>query len=362
MNSSVRHNRYSKAAHITGWIIFFSAPLLLSPEGWQFIQDPRSILSLTFRNIILMGLFYFNLLYLTPKFLLAKGPILFFAALLFLVIIISAINFAIHDALVEGVGRHDRPHGAPPFSREYEGMPAPRGPRLMVAGPFFSSLLITSVVASFSTLIVFWKNIIRAKEYEQERSLQKISAELSILKLQISPHFLFNTLNNIRWLVRSKSDQAEPAVVKLSQLLRYVLYQSNQETVSLEKELEHLADYVMLQKMRLPQNDFRYEVIGESNEKVIEPLLLIPIVENFFKHADFSKPGNSILITIESNRIIVTTQNSTLPKSNETDLQASGIGLENIRKRLALHYSGKHLLTFGEAGGVFSFHMELIVS
>ena len=131
-------------------------------------------------------------------------------------------------ALLRGQGILDHP-------RIFLKIPDPG--RLMLASPYFSSLLITALVATASTLLVLWNNWIKAKEDEQERTLQKVAAELSMLKLQISPHFLFNTLNNIRWLVRSKSDNAEPALLKLSQLLRYILYQADANFVSLDKEI-----------------------------------------------------------------------------------------------------------------------------
>src|SRR6185369_11333564 len=102
-----------------------------------------------------------------------------------------------------------------------------------------------------SSLLVFWEEWNKVQLEKQEQELQRVAAELTALKLQISPHFLFNTLNNIRWLVRSKSDVAEEAVVKLSQLLRYILYQTGNERVNLEKEVEHLKDFVELQKMRI---------------------------------------------------------------------------------------------------------------
>src|SRR6185369_13982184 len=148
---------------------------------------------------------------------------------------------------------------------------------MSLSGPLFSSFLLTIMIASISTSIVLWNDWVKVQAEEQERAFQKLASELAVLKLQISPHFLFNTLNNIRWLVRSKSDQAEEAVMKLSQLLRYILYQTSQEKIELEKEIQHLKDYVSLQQMRLTEHqNIIFSYAADASNKTIVPLLFIP--------------------------------------------------------------------------------------
>jgi len=153
---------------------------------------------------------------------------------------------------------------------------------VLLASSLFASLLITVIIASISTSLVLWEDVEKSKLDEQERALQRVASELAMLKLQISPHFLFNTLNNIRWLVRSHSDRAEEAVMKLSKLLRYVLYQTNETHVPLERELDNLRDYVELQQLRLTDGGhFQLKIRGEPGKSQIVPLLLVPIAENF---------------------------------------------------------------------------------
>ena len=124
-------------------------------------------------------------------------------------------------------------------------------------------------------MIALVRDRLREREEKQQIQLEKIAAELAVLKLQISPHFLFNTLNNIRWLTRQKSDNAEEAVVKLSQLLRYVIYQANHERVPLTQEIEHLEHFIDLQKMRLTeQNSVSFVHEGAIERYQIEPCLL----------------------------------------------------------------------------------------
>jgi LytS/YehU family sensor histidine kinase len=231
----------------------------------------------------------------------------------------------------------------------------------MLASPLFSSILITALVTVASSLLVIWNNWEKARANEQERTLQKIAAELSVLKLQISPHFLFNTLNNIRWLVRSHSENAEPALVKLSQLLRYILYQASNDRVSLEKEVEHLQDYISLQKMRIPeQESIRFEIAGKLEGRTIVPLLLIPILENFFKHGTFGPDANGlIMLTMHGNSLNFRTANKIAPRSPGAELDEKGIGLENVKRRLALHYPNQHTFRHYEDNGYYFVNLEI---
>jgi sensor histidine kinase YesM len=355
---------YKTLAHVVGWSIFFFLPLLLSPhpEFTAYITDPGIITSVLLRNILLMGLFYLNLFYFTPKLLPKNGVSVFLFVIILSVLIISITNLYIHESLTEPFkGPHRQPHLPDHhFDLEHSGPPKPR---IMLAGPFFSSLLITSMVATISTLIVMWNNWTQARENEQERTLQKVAAELSVLKLQISPHFLFNTLNNIRWLVRSKSDQAEEAVVKLSQLLRYILYQTNHDKVSLLQEVEHLQDFFSLQQIRLSNNDsVNFECNGVIENQMIVPLLFIPIAENFFKYGEFEGDSkNQFIITINASHLKLETSNKIIIQ-REREKESSGIGLANVKKRLALHYPDRYIIKYAEENGWFKLEMEIILS
>lgn len=357
--------RIKTSVHIVGWMIFFIAPVILSPgrDMVAYFSEPAIILSLIVRNVVLMVLFYVNLFYLTPKLFTPKTQTKFFVLIALFIIFVGSFNYVIHEIL-NGTFNDFQPPRKPPEgfgpSELSDGdHPPPR--RLMLASPYFSSILIAALVATASTLLVMWNNWAQAKANEQERNLQKIAAELSMLKLQISPHFLFNTLNNIRWLVRSKSDHAESALIKLSQLLRYILYQANENFVDLHKEITHLEDYIALQKMRLANAEkVEFVVAGEPFNKKIVPLLLIPIVENFFKHGDFNcSEKNSIELVVNDYRLVFRTMNKILQKSQERDLENSGIGIENVRKRLMLHYPNNHMLQCEEKNGSYFLTLEI---
>ncbi len=155
------------------------------------------------------------------------------------------------------------------------------------------AFLVTTMIASVSSSIAFWIDWNKAREDEQERILQKVASELAILKLQVSPHFLFNTLNNIRWLIRSRSERAEEAVVKLSQLLRYILYQTNDEKVHVGTGSRESNRPDLAAKMRLNnEQSVEFTVTGDATGKTIIPLLFVPLIENF-SSTEISGPRSS---------------------------------------------------------------------
>lgn len=358
-------NRNKIWLHVLGWLIFFTTPFFFSPGPiFGNLMHVDTIVSSLFRNLVLMALFYGNLFYLTPVLLKNKGIVFFISLMFFLVVGVTFFNWWVHDFFTGSF--EFPPNRMPP--PDHDGFRPPRGPgppgiRFMFGGPFFSGFLLTVIIATMSTLIVTWEGWTKARETEQERTLQKVASELAVLKLQISPHFLFNTLNNIRWLVRSKSDQAEEAVMKLSQLLRYILYQTDHDRVPLGKEIDHLKDFISLQQMRLTQNEsmsFVCEV--DKPDQDIVPLLFIPLIENFFKYGDFNSAfKNQITLEAKDGRLVFQTENAIAEPTADVEGE-SGIGLTNVKKRLALHYPGKSLLTFAKEGGLFKVRLEILLT
>ncbi len=350
--------------HVAGWALFFLIPFLLVPvhELSELWRERASLISMCLRNILWIGLFYANLLYLAPVILKARGVAQFLVLLALAVIIVSWINSRIGFFFFSRMAPPDF-HRMPPPPEGMGRMPRPfRHFEFGPPGPYFSNFLISVIVASVSTSLALWTDWARARAAEQERAIQKLASELSVLKLQVSPHFLFNTLNNIRWLIRSRSEQAEAAVVKLSQLLRYILYHTQPETVPLSQELEHIEDYIALQKLRLPTpGSLSFRLDGDPAGKQIVPLLFIPLIENVFKYGDFATEGaNSIAISITDDHVSLRTRNAISFQGDGKSATESGIGLSNVRKRLSLHYPGSHRLTIRESEGIYE--LELLIT
>lgn len=198
------------------------------------------------------------------------------------------------------------------------------------------------------------------KKKEELIRKKQMESELSLLKSQINPHFLFNVLNSIYALSLKKSDSTPEIVMKLSDILRYMLYETKQEKVSLEKEINMIESYVDIEKVRIGnQHQLSLELSGDFSPYVIAPVLLIPFVENAVKHGLDSMSEHAFV------RIRIEVQNGMLRFYCQNNFKqakvqrAGGIGLENVRKRLALLYPQKHELLIQEEKPIFTVSLDL---
>lgn len=215
-----------------------------------------------------------------------------------------------------------------------------------------------AVLYSSFGIIYFFVNSERQHQLNQANLLLvNKQTELSFLRSQVNPHFLFNSLNNIYSLVYHKSDQSLTAIAKLSDLLRYMLYDSN-ELVPLQKELEYINRYVELQQLRLEQPvPFNMEVSGSPHQANIPPLLIIPFVENAFKHGNL-KNGRGIAIKIHADGELIRFGIINTKGNHQKDA-GGGIGLENVKRRLELLFPGKHRLDIKQTTDIFEVELEI---
>jgi LytS/YehU family sensor histidine kinase len=226
----------------------------------------------------------------------------------------------------------------------------------------FRSLAHVFLAAALGIGYALVRHTLGEEKSRQEAQQERLKSELAFLRSQISPHFIFNVLNSIVYLIRSKSDQAESVTLQLSSLMRYMLYESGDAQVSLEKEVGYLKNYVELQKVRFEEDvDIRLNIEGTVGAQTIEPMLLIPFVENAFKHGVglIKDPLIDILLTIKPNSMHFKVQNKITKDSTEYKDQNSGIGLQNIRRRLELLYPGQHQLQIAESGNFFHVNLTL---
>ena len=192
-------------------------------------------------------------------------------------------------------------------------------------------------------LLKFWY---ANQQAQQILTQEKLQAELNFLKTQIHPHFLFNTLNNLYALTLKKSDRAPESVLKLSELINYMLYECTSDEVQLSKEIKFIRNYVDIEKMRYGDKlDVDIRVTGTVNERKIAPLILLPFVENCFKHGaseELQQSWVKLSIDIQSHVTIIKVENN---KANGNDVKKKeGIGIRNVKRRLDLLYSTKHEL------------------
>jgi sensor histidine kinase YesM len=227
-----------------------------------------------------------------------------------------------------------------------KGMPHHRPPRFR---GYFSALFCLTILA-ISTSIRVTEGWYSNEKQKKEMENQKLGAELSLLKSQINPHFFFNTLNSIYSLAIVKSDRTPEAVLKLSELMRYIIYDTERKTVPLSKEVEYIANYIELQRLRLPDGvKVKLKTDLGDADAVIEPLLLLPFVENAFKHGVDVEKGGSILIDIKltGNEIKLHVVNPLVDDNNNIADKHRGIGVNNTLKRLKLLYQDNFTFTAG---------------
>jgi len=337
----MKNKTWQVIIHITGCIAFLSLPVLLSPDvSWdfRFIKLPPFQEDFVSYSLLLL-FFYLNYFYLIPNLYFKEKYLYYFICIIACYAIISWLP----DLLVPG---NHSGYTAPPPSRPFDDRPLmappPHGPLSPV--PHFEHLFQFFMVLILSAMIRI-NNRLRQSEKE------KVNAELSYLKAQINPHFLFNTLNSIySSAIEENADNTATAVVKLSGMMRYVISETHHNFVSLEKEINYITDYIELQKIRLGNTaNLQYKVTGSTAGKKIAPLILISFIENAFKHGvnPEEKSGITIDIEIKDGYLQMMVSNAKVKTVNGNSFK-SNIGLENTRGRLQLLYPSKHDLEIKE--------------
>jgi two-component system LytT family sensor kinase len=325
--------------HLVFWLAWLLFPFLFMDN---FHIDFKYFMRNGFLLALLAAFFYTNYFLLIPKCLLKKKVWVYLFLLLLSFIAVGVIFY------LWG------------FVQELFGVRNPKFPMVnRLFFPFFSNLFVFALSSALRLTSEWFKNEKLRKEMEN----QKLTSELAFLKSQINPHFLFNTLNNICSLARKKSDDTENALLKLSQIMRYMLIESKDEKVPLKKEMEYLNCYIDLQRMRISDHVvMEVTVEGNPENRMIEPMLLIPFVENAFKHGvSYQEESNiQIKIILSANTLNLLVENTIAAKTNDLLPPTTGIGLNNVQRRLQLLYPGKHTLVLKDDG--VSYKVNLLIS
>lgn len=229
---------------------------------------------------------------------------------------------------------------------------------LFFVNGFIQYLYIFGISASYS----FFTDYQRQQSTKRDNEHERLKSELSFLRSQISPHFMFNLLNSLVALNRKKSNLVEPVLLKMSDLLRYMLYEKDDKQISLENEIKYLQNYIDLQKLRFGDYvDIDFTVNTTAFSKNIEPMLLIPFVENAFKHGVgmIEMPIIRIELQTSDNQLIFNVTNKFNTDIQEVKDGASGIGLTNVRRRLELLYPEQHTLKVEERDNFYTTELKL---
>jgi sensor histidine kinase YesM len=296
------------------------------------------------RLIILGAAVYYNIYALVPKYLANKKLLYYFGYLLLLVFIVTPL-----EAFLIYMKSSDAPEMQATLLTSLNWFFVPN---LFILG--------TSTVVKIT--LDWYKNIRERQELEN----QTMQSELRFLKSQINPHFLFNTLNSLYALTLKKSDLAPDIVLKLSEMMRYMLYECNEKSVDLSKEVNYIRNYLELERLRQGNNvDIRFEVEGYISDQKIAPLMFIPFIENCFKHGlghHLSRGFVNIQMKVKDSVVDLFIENSkaeSMPKPLHP--RSGGIGLVNVCRRLNLLYPNRYKLDLEDAPNTYTVNLKLLL-
>ena len=349
--ATIKDNNSNKILfHSIIWSFFILTSLI------QFYESPFHI-NLDFYVQWFTGilLFYLNYFYLVPMLLLQKKYWIYFTILLVLITLFMSIRIQYFMPEFRGMNPPKMTDPARKMMLDH-GDFKKKQPLFFMAIPSLFYVLIITISAIIRTLSEFYNNQHNKLIAETHRT----NTELIYLRKQTNPHFLFNSLNSIYSLAHKKSDLVPHAIVTLSELMRYMLYETDNKSVLLEKEINYIQNYIELQKLRLNNiENITINIHGETKNKHIEPLLLISFIENAFKYGTDYKGAAyvKIKITIKGNDLDFWVENKI--ENHKKDPENSGIGLTNIESRLKQLYPNAHLLTITETDSIYSVHLNL---
>ena len=333
--------------HILAWTILLGIPLYLIKRwdaGMNFVW-------VYYTNTLISGaIFYISYLFLIPRFFF-KDRVKYYVSVAILIFGFYFISDQSNKLIfkyvpdqnrVEDANRPHRsePHGRPPYRQ------------IHLFNYAFTSIFL--VFFSLGLRMIERNDSIEKRQKELEK--EKLNSELAFLKSQISPHFFFNTLNNIYSLIGINTEDAQNAVLKLSKLMRYLLYDSEQGLSELSSEIDFMNNYIDLMRLRMSDKvKLNVDFPSKYENTAIPPLLFIPFIENAFKHGISYREKSFIDIAMEVGKewITFTCRNSIVKAADETGTNRSGIGLENVSKRLNLLFPGSHELIIDKSNVVF---------
>lgn len=334
MRSVTKGKYFNIGLHTLIWCLLLAIPtLFFYNESFQGLSHNFFLIT----NILHIGLFYLNAYFLYPRLLTKKWWWFYIISLVLIVALafrVKVFFLQLDPAfLLTDINRRIIGFGPIPF---------------LVAGIIFRLIY----------------DRIRSEKREKEAQAEKLTAELKFLRSQISPHFIFNVMTNLVSLARVKSDLLEPSLIRLSELLRYMLYETGKDKFPVDAEIEYLKNYISLQQLRFGE-DVRVSANWEMDGKncFIEPMLLVPFVENAFKHGIglVNEPYIEIQLQVRDGHLTFRISNNYSHQNNSKD-HSSGIGLDNIRKRLDLLYAGKYRLHIHDTKGIYTVELKLELS
>jgi two-component system, LytTR family, sensor kinase len=341
--------------HIAAWACFLLLPPVFypRPRDHEFTIFPEHYFTTYFfvNYGIIIAFYYLNTYVFIPRLLDTKKFVAYTLLILGLLIFYGCIPRIYREVF----------GSLQPLPAGTSGLARPRGPRPLLSPGNTIIFLLVFVLSTGIKVINQW---LRSEQRTKEIANEKLQAELSFLKAQINPHFLFNTLNNIYALASAQSEQTAAAVMKLSSIMRYVLTEAKNDFVPLEKEILFTSHYIELQKMRLTDKTrIDFTINGDPLGREIAPLLLLPFVENAFKYGISTRECSPIhiLLDIKEGSLFFSISNHKHFNTTLRMADNTGIGINNTRRRLDLLYPGKYELIINDKTNEFTVHLNIPV-
>jgi sensor histidine kinase YesM len=325
--------------HVIIWLSLYLILILMIKTLGPFKRvDGTILMPVTFGTIINLVLFYSTSLILIPRLSDRKKAGEFLLLISGLLILLTFVESVI-DSLLFTVYYSDRSES---FSSQ-----------------LLMNLVFNVIILSLALGYGFTKNWLKNEKLRQSMKQEKLSAELNFLKSQLNPHFLFNVLNMAYSSASGNGDEKTADIIeKLSGLMRYMLYESNVDQIELDKEIEYIRNYINLQRMRFSDDmpvTVNFNIRGDFSSSRIAPLILIQFIENAFKYGVKLEKQSEIAISLSiiNRELEFTVKNPIFINPADVSKKTSGIGIENVRKRLEILYPDKHSLKIENSGGYY---------
>lgn len=353
---SIPNKWISFSLHAIAWLIVIIIPLYLN----SVFGDDKMVHVYRFyvNTFFSFSLFYLGYFWLVPQYFLKDKKVIYFVLIIVLIAATYFLSSYFNENVLTDPMEQAQFKDAIRRLTDNDRHPRPPFKAFGIYNHVLTSLLISFFAMGLGVMEKLKKNEKRQKELEKE----KLNSELQFLKNQVSPHFFFNTLNNIYSLIGIDASTAQESVLKLSKLMRYLLYESEHGETLLRHEIDFMINYIDLMKLRLsPKVDLQIDFPKEFPDYSVPPLLFVPFIENAFKHGVSHREKSFIHVgmSIKEGKISFVSTNSIGRSSQPGDMQHSGIGLENVKKRLNLLFPDKHQLLISETE--VEFRVELTI-
>jgi two-component system LytT family sensor kinase len=328
--------RREYAFHYLLWTFFVLS--LVADVYTRYLEDPpRFYIYVISKTAVIVALVYVNLGFFYPRLYKSRNYFFYIITALLLCGAVGAVNTELEQYMSSDLkGRWQE----------------------VFLGQFTMAMRYLLIAFLLQVTVDYY----RQKETIKKMEVEKVTAELNFLKAQVNPHFLFNTLNNLYALILERSDKSAEAVLKLADIMKYILSEGKEDKVALEKEIQLIRNYTELERLRKTDAVIGFNITGHVNGQQLTPLLLLPLIENAFKYGLNTVSRNGFIridMNVNDQQLLFSVENNNPPASNKEAIQSLGIGIDNVKRRLNFLYPGKYEMKIAEDREFYKVSLQL---